>query len=156
LPFRKRRTSARYRLLVEPLESRHLLTTFFIADPQFGGDDGNAGTDAQHPWATIGQLNTAIAGGEIAAGDTNTFYRGDTFAGNLLLAGSGGASGSPITIQDYGTDPHAPLIDAGDGSGIVVVNAGNFEIANLEIAGSYDHVNHRSSNGNGIEFINTT
>src|SRR5262245_51704677 len=126
LRCRNRLTCARNRLLVEPLESRHLLTTFFIADPQYGGDDGNAGTDAQNPWATIGQVDAAIAAGQIGAGDTICFHRGDTFAGNLVFNVFGSAAGNPTTLKDYGMAPNAPRIDAGDGTGILVQNVGNF------------------------------
>jgi hypothetical protein len=143
-------------LLVESLESRQLLTTFFVADPQYAGNDANAGTDAQDPWATIGQVNAAIAAAALGAGDTICFHRGDTFAGNLVLDGVGGAVGNPITIRDYGTSPSLPRIDAGDGTGILVTNAGYLEIANLEIAGSYNPANNLRSKGNGIEFLSTT
>lgn len=152
----KRARPSHYRLAIEPLESRHLLTTFFVADPQYGGDDMNPGSDAEHPWATIDRVNSALAGGELGAGDKVCFHRGDTFAGNLILNGVGGGPGNPLTIADYGSDPNAPKIDAGDGTGISVQNAGHVEIADLEIAGSYDPVLPSSSNGNGIEFINTT
>src|SRR5262249_16957595 len=87
---RNRPPPDRCRLQIEALESRHLLTTFFIADPQFSGDDANAGTDDQHAWATIAHVNAAIASGQIQAGDTLCFHRGDTFTGNLVFDGVGG------------------------------------------------------------------
>jgi hypothetical protein len=158
VPLRSHRRAApvHARLLIEPLESRQLLTTFYIADPQFGGNDANTGTDTQDPWATIAQVNAAVAGGMINPGDTICFHRGDTFAGNLVFGGVGGTAGNPITIRDYGTDPNAPAINAGDGTGILIQDAGNFEIANLQVAGSYDPISHQSSYGNGIEFLSTT
>jgi Right handed beta helix region len=149
----RRQLRSRVRLTIEALESRQLLTSFYVAGGAGSGGDGSL----NDPWQSIAVVNDHIAAGQILPGDYLEFQRGDTFPGNLVFNNFGGAPGAPITIVDYG-DPNAPLptIRAGSGTGISVRGAGYFDVSNLEIAGNYDPVhNPTASDGNGIEFLDT-
>jgi hypothetical protein len=148
-----RRRCPRARLTLEALESRQLLSLYYVAGATGLGGDGSF----NNPWQSIPVVNASIAAGKILPGDTLEFQRGTVFPGNLLFDQHGGAAGAPITIRDYG-DPNAalPMIQAGNGTGISVRGAGYFDIFNLEIAGSYDPVlNPSASHGNGIEFVDS-
>lgn len=63
------------------------------------GDDDAAGTSEGAPWRSIARVNATSLG----AGDAVRFRRGDTFAGALVIGGSG-ADGAPLTIGAYGDD----------------------------------------------------
>ena len=71
-------------------------TTYYVAA---AGSDSNVGTDAGHPWATIGKINA----GTFSPGDSILFNRGDIWYGTSLTAGASGTSGAPITFGAYGT-----------------------------------------------------
>jgi hypothetical protein len=140
-------------LTIEALESRQLLSAYYVAGGTGFGGDGSL----NNPWQSIAVVNANIAAGKILPGDFLEFQRGSFFSGNLVFDQHGGAAGVPVTIRDYG-DPNAPLpfIQAGNGTGISVRGAGYFDISNLEIAGNYDPVfNSYVPDGNGIEFIDT-
>lgn len=147
------RRRSRARLTLEALESRQLLTVYYVAGGTGSGGDGSL----DNPWQSIAVVNDQIAAGQLLPGDYLQFQRGNTFPGNLVFDRHGGAPGAPITIQDYG-DPNAPLplLQAGSGSGISVRGAGYFDISHLAISGNYDPVNSPfASDGNGIEFADT-
>src|SRR5262245_47418381 len=129
----RRRPRSRVPLTIEALESRQLLTIYYVAGGTGSGGDGTL----NDPWQSIAVVNDHIAAGQILSGDYLEFRRGNTFPGNLVFNNYGGAPGAPITILDYG-DLSAPLpiIRAGSGTGISVRGAGYFDISNLEIAGN--------------------
>ena len=140
-------------MTIEALESRQLLTVYYVAGGTGSGGDGSF----TNPWQSITVVNDNIAAGHILPGDYLEFQRGNTFPGKLVFNNYGGAPGAPITIRDYG-DPSAslPIIQAGSGTGISVRGAGYFDISNLEIAGNYNPVtNPTASDGDGIEFLDT-
>lgn len=127
------------------------------------GLDSNPGTQAQ-PWQTIGKVNTAIATGTVACGDTVYFNRGDTFSDAALLVESDCSASTVLTIDAYGSGNN-PIFNAGgsqkysmrasngswiafknfkaiiswngvDGYGVNVVNATNISISDCETDGS--------------------
>jgi hypothetical protein len=129
------------------------LSFYYVAGGIGFGGDGSF----YNPWQSMVVVNANIAAGRFLPGDFLEFQRGNVFPGSLVFDQHGGVAGAPITIRDYG-DPNSPLpfIQAGNSSGISVRGAGYFDISNLEIAGTYDPViNPSTSDGNGIEFIDT-
>src|SRR5262249_40209935 len=107
-------------LNVERLEARELLSVGYYVS--LTGSDSYAGT-SEMPWKTINHVNMAIKNGYILPGDTIHFHRGNTFTGNLVFDGVGGAPGAPITITDYDQAVNSrAVIQAGDGTGISIRN----------------------------------
>jgi hypothetical protein len=113
---------------------------FLLAIPSFGatyyvspsGNDANAGTSTSKPWATIGRVNSFLAGTTSGPqpGDSILFQRGgvwrDAFiqCQNLVATGSNwttdsnppacsGSASAPITVGAYGTGAN-PIIDGAD------------------------------------------
>ena len=70
------------------------------------GSDGNSGTSASAPWASLSKVNAKT----YAAGDRILFACGGTWTGQLAPHGSG-ASGNPITITSYGSG-NKPIIQS--------------------------------------------
>ena len=111
-------------------------TTYYVS-PQ--GNDHNAGTSATTAWKTINQVNSV----EFRGGDRILFEGGDTFDGNLAFDSQ---DIGPITVASYGNGP--ATIDAGNGSGILVSDASNFAIADLNLVGS----GYATNQDDGIHF----
>ena len=125
-------------------------STYYVSTSK--GDDSYDGSESR-PWKTIAHVNDAIAGSipggpTIQAGDTIRFRRDEQFPGSIMFPGVGGAPGQLITLRDYDDrptpSPNPPRIypQAGPdypglGYGIKVLDAGYFEIFNLEIIGDY-------------------
>lgn len=104
-------------------------TTYYI-DATIGNDNNN-GTSAATAWKTLTKVNAQ----QFSPGDQVLFKAGCTWAGNLVLSGSG-TSAAPIIINMYGTG-NKPVIN-GDGStnGAVALwlrDISNWEINNLEV-----------------------
>jgi len=142
---------------------------FYVARSR-DASDNNPGTQ-DCPWLTIDRVNMAIQNGEIKPGNTIHFRRGDVFPPptnqplGIVWIGSSPGPQPTTTICDYAnaSAPLAPLpcIDAQDGNGIYIQDAGNFEILNLEIKGNYVPGSAAPetfvpANRNGIWFKNTT
>jgi hypothetical protein len=82
-------------------------------------------------------------------GDRILFLGGQSFPGNLVFsAADAGTAARPVTVSSYGTG--RATITAGDGTGILVENAGGFFISNLIVVGE----NRTTNKGNGIRVIN--
>jgi len=94
------------------------------------GSDESEGTELC-PLRSIARAN-ALA---VAPGDRLLFHSGQTFRGNLVVAGDGeGSPDSPIVIGSSG-DGRA-VIDAGLGTGVWVRNLGGVIIQDLTIVGA--------------------
>lgn len=116
----------------------------YYFDARLGVDD-TEGTEAQ-PFRSIDRANAET----LQPGDRLLFKGGQTFAGNLLITeGSGGAPGAPIIIGSTGDE--RATINAGDGTGIWIHNAGWVEVQDLNIEGSGPDQNV----GTGVRFENT-
>lgn len=84
-------------------------TTYYVSSTH--GDDGNAGTDQNHPWKTLDKVN-AIAT-DLKPGDSVLLERGSTFQGQYLhIKDTSGTADAPITIADYGDASAKPVIAA--------------------------------------------
>ena len=84
-------------------------TTYYVSSTH--GDDGNAGTDQNHPWKTLDKVN-AIAT-DLKPGDSVLLERGSTFQDQYLhIKDTSGTADAPITIADYGDAPAKPVIAA--------------------------------------------
>ncbi len=95
-------------------------TTYFLSAD---GNDDNDGTSAESPWESLLKLNGTV----LAAGDSVSFRRGDTWTGSVVVNQSGTADAA-ITLNGYGTGS-APTVTGGEsggqGANCVTIN-GNF------------------------------
>jgi hypothetical protein len=77
------------------------------------GSDSSAGTSTGAAWKTLAKARSALAGGQVHAGDRVLFARGGTWSEELVFpSGVNGAPGNPITIGNYGSGA-LPVIDGG-------------------------------------------
>jgi hypothetical protein len=107
------------------------------------GADARSGTSPDAAWQTIQRVNNQ----RLAAGDRVLFEGGQTFSGNLYLdGGESGSAAAPVVIGSYGTG--RATIYAGDGTGILVLNASGIVVRDLYIVGSGSTTNA----GSGIFF----
>ncbi|QTQ17888.1 Rib/alpha-like domain-containing protein [Bifidobacterium bifidum] len=84
-------------------------TTYYVSSTH--GDDGNAGTDQNHPWKTLDKVN-AIAT-DLKPGDSVLLERGSMFQDQYLhIKDTSGTADAPITIADYGDASAKPVIAA--------------------------------------------
>lgn len=115
-------------------------TTYYVS-PQ--GHDGNPGTSPATAWRTIDHVNRV----NFRPGDQILFQGGATFPGHLAFDSQDlGTVAAPIMVGSYGTDP--ATIDAGNDTGISVVDAAHFTITNLRVVGS----GYATNGGDGIDF----
>jgi hypothetical protein len=126
--------------------------------------DGS-GTQAS-PWNSLTDANNYA----FQPGNQLLLNRGTTCSGMLQPRGSG-SSGSPITIDAYGTGAQ-PVINGGmNTAGILLTNQQYWEINNLEIVGgnqfgvsisanidnvNLDHIDLRNLNVHGANWVPTT
>lgn len=110
------------------------------------GDDHADGT-AERPFRSIFRANEL----RLNPGDRLLFQAGQTFQGNILLDElDAGTDSLPVRIASFG--PGRATINAGEGTGLLVKNAGGVELSNLVITGAG-----RDRNlGTGVEFANLT
>ena len=99
------RGRSRHRSLIENLEPRWLLTTYYVSP---GGSDSNAGTSTTAPWATVTKVDATT----FSPGDNILFQRGGEWHG-LLIASASGTAAASITYGDYGTGTK-PTFDGSD------------------------------------------
>ena len=85
------------------------------------GNDASAGTSPSTAWKTIDKVNASL--GNIDAGDTIVFRRGDSFYGTLNITKSG-IDGSTIVFGAYGTG-EKPII-----TGFTTISSGWTSIGN--------------------------
>src|SRR5262249_37352096 len=117
-------------------------TAYYVSP---SGDDANAGTSPAAAWRTLARVN----GRAFEPGDRIRLEGGQTFSGGLAFGPeSGGTPAEPVTVESYGAG-RAPL-DAGDGTGVDVHNAGGIRVANLTVVGSGRAANRAS----GVAFRN--
>jgi hypothetical protein len=128
--------------------------TIYYVDSASGSDTNN-GTSTSTPWKTLTKVNSTT----FVAGDQIQFKRGGSWTGQLYPKGSG-SSGSPITIDAYGSG-NLPIINGAgtmaDKQGTVYfLNQQYWTVRNLEITNNaVDNGNYRSgimvmNNGGGV------
>src|SRR5688500_20060597 len=115
-------------LLVEVLEGRRLLTTYYV-DPT--GDDANAGLTPDDPWKSVARVSAST----LRPGDAILFSGGGVFHGTLTLGpDDAGSSQAPVLVSSYGAG--RATIHAGNADGISVYNTAGVTISNLAVVGS--------------------
>lgn len=103
-------------------------TTYFVSP---SGSDANEGTSKQKAWKTIVKANTVA----FQPGDSLLFEGQGVFAGNLYFDDKdAGLADANVVIGVYGAG--RAVINAGDGAGISIYNAGGFRIEHLVVVGS--------------------
>jgi hypothetical protein len=113
-------TRRRPRLFLEELESREVLSTFYVATT---GNDNNAGTLAA-PWQTLSHALSAAN-----SGDTIDL-RGGTYAGGVTVTDSN------ITIQSYPGEHAVVSSPTSGGAAIVIdVQGDGFTLNSVEVIG---------------------
>ena len=114
----------RGRACVEPLESRTLLTAYYISPL---GSDSNKGTNSNQPWASFTNVN-ALA---LKAGDQILLQGGLTLRSTKLILGPDdkGTAANPIKVSTYGAGRAA--IDGGQDSCVYAHNTAGIDISNI-------------------------
>ena len=136
-------------------------TSFYIDCSAAANGDGSQSS----PWNSLSYVNTY----SFQPGNQIFFNRGTTCSGTLAPHGSG-SSGSPITMDAYGTGAQ-PVIDGGTNLAVLqLYNQQYWEINNLEISGggqygvaisadqnatNYDHIYLRNLNVHGVSYVST-
>ena len=93
------------------------------------GNDVQTGMSPGQAWQSL-----AHAGAQaFLPGDRILLRGGDTFAGSLTLSSSG-TDAKPITLGAYGKG--RPILQAGNGTGVLVQNAGGWFVKDLQIVGA--------------------
>ena len=107
------------------------------------GNDAETGTASGRAWQTLDRAGKQA----FQAGDRLLLHGGDTFASNLELHGTR-TEAKPITLTSYGKG--RATIQAGNGTGVLIRNAGGWSVSNLIIVGAGRETNR----GSGIVFRN--
>src|SRR5690349_18314167 len=116
--------SGRLVVLCEALESRRLLTTYYVSP---SGNDLSAGTSTSAPWKTFKNINAKA----FKAGDQILLQSGATFRERMSFdANDKGSSTAPIKVSTYGGTSMA-AIDGGTDSAIKLTNTAGFSFSNL-------------------------
>lgn len=112
-------------------------TTYYFSS---SGSTSNTGLTITSPWP-LSKLS-----GTFSAGDQLLFKKGDTFTGTVNFTSSG-TSGSPITLDLYGTALANAVIDGGGSTSAPV----------LQISGNYVTVNNlviqNNAHANGVVYL---
>jgi hypothetical protein len=102
--------------------------TYYVSP---SGNNANPGTSPDRPWLSIDRVNAHT----FAPGDHILFQAGHTFSGQLFFdAADAGTPLAPVVVSSYGTG-RATIYPA-DGRGILIYNAGGFEVRDLFVVGS--------------------
>src|SRR6478672_5117449 len=109
--------------------------TYYV-NPQ--GNNAADGTSQKKAWRTLDRVNNQ----HFAKGDRILLSAGDVHRGSIQLGPENSAG--DVEIGSYGKG--RAIIDAGDGSGIVITNLSGVTISSVEIFGSGQETN----TGNGI------
>src|SRR5437667_6701707 len=116
--------------VVEPLEPRQLLSTYYVSN---GGSDAATGDAMTAAWKTVNRVNSQ----KLKPGDTVLFAIGQTFSGTISVPSTeSGTKTAPITFASYGSGNGRATIRSGNNAGIDIANAGGVVINNLNFAGA--------------------
>lgn len=114
-----------------------------------GHGAGHCGS-VERPWRGIARANAL----DLNPGDRLLFRAGQTFTGNLTLSQEdAGTSNAPVVITTWGGGQ--ARIDAGQGTGVWVRDAGGVVVENLHIAGAGRDANHGGGWEGGVVCHNT-
>jgi len=110
------------------------------------GDDAAVGDSAKKPWRTLARASSM----DFKPGDRILLKGGMVFPGTLALdARDAGTARKPVVIGSYGKG--RAIIEAGDGDGVVVRDAGGIRIERLIVTGS----GRTKNRGSGVKLVNT-
>ena len=112
---------------LEPLESRRLLSTYYVSA---SGHDNASGTSTSSAWHSI---DARVDHQKLKAGDKVLFQGGKTFSGSLSLNSheGEGTSSSPIVFGTYGSG--RATIQSGKSTGFDIAETGGVSISNLPL-----------------------
>src|SRR5829696_2083942 len=114
--------------VIEPLESRQLLSTYYVSPH---GKDSAKGTDPSHAWKTVARVNQQV----LKAGDMVLFQGGKSFSGSLYVPSKeGGSDKKPVIFSNYGKGRAS--IYSGSKPGLDVAQAAGVAVTNLIFVGS--------------------
>lgn len=123
----------RARLAFEALEHRAVPAAYYVSPL---GNDAASGASPAEAWQTIWRANLH----DFEPGDWLLFQGGGHFSGPLLFdANDGGTPAHPVTITSYGTG--SATLHSGAGVGLLLHNAGGFNISNLVLVGAGPYAN---------------
>ena len=107
------------------------------------GNDSNNGHSRIMAWRSVRKINET----NFKPGDSVFFEGGITFKGNIKLTSDDSGSGEhPVVFTSYGKAK--TCINAGDGEGVLAINASFVKLIRLNFIGSGTTTNH----GSGIHF----
>src|SRR5438105_4321174 len=118
-------------ILIESLESRQLLSTYYVSA---SGRDSASGTSQSSAWRSITRANQQ----HLRSGDKVLFQGGKSFSGGIVVTSSEGGT----TFGSYGSG--RATINSGGKVGIDVANTAGLDIGNLNFFGSGTTVSHTS------------
>ncbi len=108
---------------MEPLESRQLLSTYYVSP---SGSDSASGTSSGSAWKSINRVNSQ----SLHSGDKVLFKGGSSFSGSVYLPS--GKSG--VTFGIYGSGK--ATINSGSKPGFDISKASSINISNFNIRGN--------------------
>ena len=113
--------------IVDP-EDRPAPISYYVDSA--GGNDSNAGTNANAAWKTLAKVNANT----FKSGDNIFLKAGSAWSGQLHPLGSGDYNGQ-ITVDMYGSGPK-PVINAGGiaGGALYLLNQQYWSVNNLELS----------------------
>ncbi len=127
-------------LLVSPLSA--WAVDYYVSP---AGNDENPGTSPSRPWKSIAKVNAR----DFRPGDRILLQGGQSFTGNLVFSASdAGTPARPVSVSSYGGGRATIL--AGNGTAVLVENAGGFSISNLLVSGG----DRTTNKGDGVAVIN--
>ena len=116
--------------LVETLEPRQFLSTYFVSP---GGNDGHSGTAPDSAWRSIDRVNKQ----QLKPGDLVLFQAGQTFHGSIYIPSTeGGTLNKPVVISSYGrANKGRATIKSGSKAGVDIAQTAGVAITNLKFEG---------------------
>src|SRR2546421_959232 len=104
---------------VEPLESRQLLSTYYVNSSS--GSDSASGISTTSAWRSVNRVNSQT----LHSGDKVLFQGGQTFSGGLYIPSSEGG----VTFGTYGSGK--ATISSGSKAGIDIAQTAGITLSNL-------------------------
>lgn len=114
----------------EPAEISEEGYTVYYFDAE-NGSDANSGLSEREAKQTLGEANALIKKVRPSSPVKILFKGGDTFAGELKIAGYSASESAPLMLSSYGES--RALIDGGGNEQAISVTGGNLRLSGLEV-----------------------